>query len=213
MNYFAHGFRHLHRPYFLAGTALPDWLSVYDRSLRIRRENLARLPVPASDDDAELRAGVEQHLADDERFHDNPAFIAVSTTLTSTIRERYPHPPNLRSHFLGHVLTEILLDAELMDETPDQLDRYYAALDEVDPTTVVRFLEKLVGTTTLRFAELIGRFRTERFIADYRDDSGVIRRLEQVVRRVGLPPLPGDFVEVLPTARALVAGATRELSP
>ena len=31
MNYFAHGVRFLEDPYFLAGTAVPDWLSVVDR--------------------------------------------------------------------------------------------------------------------------------------------------------------------------------------
>ena len=28
VNYFAHGLRFLNRPHFLAGTAVPDWLSV-----------------------------------------------------------------------------------------------------------------------------------------------------------------------------------------
>src|SRR3984957_18435669 len=36
MNYFAHGIRFVDRPWFLAGTALPDWLSVIDRRVRLR---------------------------------------------------------------------------------------------------------------------------------------------------------------------------------
>ena len=33
MNYFAHGFAHIDRPYFAAGTILPDWLAAHDRAL------------------------------------------------------------------------------------------------------------------------------------------------------------------------------------
>ena len=36
MNYFAHGREFVDEPYFLAGTAVPDWLSVVDRPTRIR---------------------------------------------------------------------------------------------------------------------------------------------------------------------------------
>ncbi len=40
MNYFAHGYRFIDDPYFMAGTALPDWLSVADRRVRIRPKHL-----------------------------------------------------------------------------------------------------------------------------------------------------------------------------
>ena len=42
MNYLAHGFRFTDEPYFLAGTAAPDWLSVIDRKMRLRVEDGGR---------------------------------------------------------------------------------------------------------------------------------------------------------------------------
>ena len=36
MNYFAHGWNYVDAPYVLAGTAVPDWLSVVDRRVRAR---------------------------------------------------------------------------------------------------------------------------------------------------------------------------------
>ena len=36
MNYFAHGRHFIDQPYLLAGTAVPDWLNVVDRSVRAR---------------------------------------------------------------------------------------------------------------------------------------------------------------------------------
>ena len=46
MNYFAHGLAHLDDPYLLAGTAVPDWLNVADRGVRVR----SRQAVPFIDD-------------------------------------------------------------------------------------------------------------------------------------------------------------------
>ncbi|MCH8922518.1 MAG: hypothetical protein IIA67_05150 [Planctomycetes bacterium] len=38
MNFFAHGRLFLDEPYFLAGTAVPDWLNVVNRRVRARRK-------------------------------------------------------------------------------------------------------------------------------------------------------------------------------
>ena len=90
MNYFAHGFRFLDDPYFLAGTAVPDWLSVVDRRVRVRpREAEA---AAAGDDDilARVARGVARHHADDARFHTTAAFAELSLTFTAAIRDRLP---------------------------------------------------------------------------------------------------------------------------
>ena len=64
MNYFAHALHHLDRPYFVAGTAVPDWLSVADRKVRLRPRQLE--PWLASDDriQSEVAAGIARHLDD-----------------------------------------------------------------------------------------------------------------------------------------------------
>ena len=46
MNYFGHGHRFIDNPFFLAGTAVPDWLSVVNRRVRARR----RLAEPYTQD-------------------------------------------------------------------------------------------------------------------------------------------------------------------
>jgi hypothetical protein len=40
MNYFTHALPHLRDPVFIAGTALPDWLSVVNRKVRLRPKAL-----------------------------------------------------------------------------------------------------------------------------------------------------------------------------
>lgn len=65
MNYFAHALHFLGDPYFIAGTGVPDWLTVADRRVRLRRRHL---PLALTDPDRVRRAvagGVQQHLDDD----------------------------------------------------------------------------------------------------------------------------------------------------
>ena len=56
MNYFAHGLRFLNRPYFLAGTAVPDWLSVADRATRMHSKRVFRFLDEAEGIDREIAA-------------------------------------------------------------------------------------------------------------------------------------------------------------
>src|SRR5579863_1721413 len=111
MNYFAHGIRFLDSPYFLAGTALPDWLSIVDRRVRLRPALVTPFSDGAGTPQAELAAGVLQHFADDDWFHKTPAFAVASAKLTVLFREALPSDDGHRPAFLGHILTEILLDA------------------------------------------------------------------------------------------------------
>src|SRR5690349_20063006 len=74
LNYFAHAIRHLDRPYFLAGLAAPDWLSVVDRKVRVRSRQLTPLLAELTDIDHEIAAGILQHLDDDHWFYGTAAF-------------------------------------------------------------------------------------------------------------------------------------------
>ena len=116
MNYFAHGMRFTDRPYFLAGTACPDWLSVADRRVRLR----ARRVQPFADDsgsiEAEVAAGVLQHLADDNWFHQTRAFVETSAILTRMIRGVLGPEDGFRPGFLGHIVTELILDGVLIQQ-------------------------------------------------------------------------------------------------
>ncbi len=60
LNYLAHAYPHLHRPYFAAGTALPDWMNVIDRKNRARRQFAEPIAQDADPDIAEFAQGVMQ---------------------------------------------------------------------------------------------------------------------------------------------------------
>ncbi|MEM7165434.1 MAG: hypothetical protein AAF581_08220 [Planctomycetota bacterium] len=210
MNYLAHGFRFVDRPYFLAGTAVPDWLSVCDRSLRIRAADVSACPTGAA---GEICSGIAQHLADDEWFHSNPVFEDVCRQIAQQMRREFPQPKNFRASFLAHVLTELILDNTLIEGNATLIDRYYDALSMVSDDEIEAAIAQFAGRVPDRLRSCLQRFRESQFLKHYGDDAQLLRRLSQVVQRAGLPALPADFDRTFPAARRLVAERAAELLP
>ena len=136
MNYFAHALPFLDRPYFVAGTAVPDWLAVADRKVRLRSKHAEAFLDDADPCVAEVAAGILQHLRDDAQFHATRAFAETSLELTARVRDALGGETGLRPAFLGHLLVELLLDAALVADDPGRLTAYYRVLDEVDAQRV-----------------------------------------------------------------------------
>ena len=211
MNYFAHGWRFTDDPYFLAGTAVPDWLCAADRGVRVRSKQ-AMIRIEDSDSaTAAIARGICQHHADDRWFHDSRAFVELSLDFSARIRQALPGEEGLRSWFLGHILVEILLDAALIEEDPERLKNYYAALDDIEPVVVEATVNRIASRRAKQLTQFIGLFRRERFLWDYAQDEKLCARLNQVMRRVGLPSLLPSFAELLPEMREAVRQRKSEL--
>lgn len=215
LNYFAHAVRFLDRPYFLAGLAIPDWLSVVDRSVRVRSRQLQSVGEEFHELDREIVAGILQHLEDDRWFHATPTFYTVTGQVGGMFREQLAGDVGEGWPYgsLGHLATELLLDSALFSGKEVRLHDYYAALGKIDERRVANLIERVTQKSVPNLARFIELFRTERFLFDYRDDERLLYRLNQVMRRVGLPRLPSDTRQVLPDARRLVAGELENLLP
>lgn len=211
MNYFAHGRPFTGDPHFLAGTAVPDWLNVVARKVKVRSRQARAFVDDADPRTAALARGIERHHFDDGWFHNTAAFAELSWHFTALIRDGLEVDDGLRPSFLGHILVEILLDACLIAQRPQELDAYYQALAAVDP----RWLETAVGRMATGHPASLGDFLPlfirERFLWDYLDDGKLCYRLNQVMRRVGLAALPATFAELLHEMRCQVAGRQHEL--
>lgn len=223
MNYLAHGYDHLERPYFVAGTAVPDWLNVANRKSRAR-EKRARLWIEDSDQAvAEIAKGIVQHHHDDAWFHQTRAFVELSMEFSVQIRELLracaANAPEgsvnpergFRAGFLGHILVELLLDASLIEDQPKKLEQYYAAVESVDPSAVGSVVNKIATEPVPLLPSLIPRFCQERFLGDYLDDGRLLWRLNHVMKRVKLAALPDEFAEFFPAARRRVREHQAEL--
>lgn len=211
MNYLAHGYRFLDSPYFLAGTAVPDWLSVVDRKVRVRSR--ASLPLVESPDEAtrQIAGGILQHLADDQWFHQTRVFAETSLQFAVELRERLPGDEGFRPSFLGHILVEVLIDAVLIARDRSLADRYYDAMDRISGAQVQQVVNAIAKVQTDRLEAWIARFRRVRFLYDYLNDTQLLFRMEQVMSRVGLPPLGNHLAVWLPSARRIVADRCDQL--
>jgi hypothetical protein len=211
MNYLAHGWRFAGDPYRLAGTAAPDWMSVIDRKNRLRSKTAAERVADADPIVAAVARGIVQHHADDAWFHEGVAFNELCLAFAVELRDALPGDEGFRPSFLGHILVELLLDATMAEDEPRRLDEYYAALAELDPAAVERAISLLAARPTDRVAALVPRFIAERFLYDYLDDDKLLTRLNHVMRRVGLPSIPADVVELFPSMRERVRARQHDL--
>jgi hypothetical protein len=211
MNYFAHGRPFTEQPYFLAGTAVPDWLNVVARKVKVRSRHARPFIEDADPRVAALARGIEQHHFDDRWFHTTDAFAELSWQFTVLIRDHLEADDGLRPSFLGHILVELLLDACLIESCPHALEAYYQALAAVDRL----WLETAVGRMATGYpgslADFLPLFIRERFLWDYLDDGKLCYRLNQVMRRVGLAVLPDTFADLLPEMRRQVTRRQQEL--
>jgi hypothetical protein len=210
MNYFAHAAAFLDRPHFMAGTAVPDWLAVVDRQVRPRLRHVEPFLNDPDPTVAAVAGGIVQHLRDDARFHATRAFAETSLELTVRVRDLLEET-GMRPAFLGHLLVEVLLDAALIAEEPGRLTEYYRVLGEVDPGQVEAVVNRVSRRPTQRLAPFIELFLDARILWNYLEDERLLMRLNQVMRRVRLGELPGEFAALLPAARRLVSQRKQEL--
>jgi len=115
------------------------------------------------------------------------------------------------ANFLGHLLVEVLLDAALAAEDPSRVERYYQTLAQIDPQQVAAAVNRLAARPTRKLTPFILMFLAERILWDYLEDGKLMIRLNQVMRRVHLPPLPESFASILPGARQMVTRRKAEL--
>ena len=213
MNYFAHGLRFVDRPYFLAGTAIPDWLSVADRKVRMRSRRVSPFADQSDSHEAQIAAGVLQHLEDDRWFHQTRAFFEITGELTILFRDVLGREDGFRPGFLGHIVTELILDGVLIEKESGLLDSYYEALSQIDPETVQNTVNKMAQFPTRNLAILIPRFHSEQFLRDYLDPPRLLYRLNQVMRRIKLKQLPDEIENVLKAGWDIVKPRAAELLP
>lgn len=211
MNYFAHGRRFVDSPYFLAGTAVPDWLNVVNRRAKARSKKAALFVNDPNSAIASLAAGIVQHHFDDAWFHQTRAFAELNLQFAVSLRDLLGQDSGFRPSFLGHILVELLLDAVLSDQHPEQLDRYYDAIAEVDPYVVMNAVDGMATESVALLAAFIPRFSEARFLYDYADDERLLYRLNNVMNRVKLAQLPATVLDFIPEARQNVRQRKDEL--
>jgi len=155
-------------------------------------------------------AGIKQHLEDDNRFHNCEAF---SRCLVAVLQEVRPflNGVGIPPVFLSHLLVEVLLDAQLVRTRQADVSRYYADLESVDPDWTEWATGEILGQSVSGLAHFIRLFCRERILFDYADNMSLLRRLNQVMRRLRLPNLSDSFQEAVEASRPIVTAHAEEL--
>ncbi len=208
MNYFSHSLPFLEHPYYVAGTAIPDWIRVVDKRTRVRSKTvnsfLSEYSEKCCPTTLALCQGILQHHADDDWFHNTQTFLALNEQFARELRELMGDDASMRAGFVGHISIELLLDAVLIEQSPSGLAKYYRVLEGLDHAFIESTLEQILDRPVGNVAKLIRRFAVERFMYDYLEDTRLLRRLNQIMVRVNLPPLPNALLNWLPEARQVV---------
>jgi hypothetical protein len=205
MNYLAHGYLHLGRPRFVAGTALPEWMRA--AGLRLPRRQvrssttLHDFAAREARGMAEFDAGIACHLEADRRFHGSRVFVGLCERWSARLRTLAPENPRFRASFIAHVLVEVLLDASIEEARPGTIARYYEVLRSVEPLEIAAWIERTIAVPARPTTEVFERFLELRFLEDYLDDERLFVRLEAILGRVGLGSLPRGAAAFLPSAR------------
>ena len=213
MNYFTHALNHLDRPYFMAGTAIPDWLSVADRKVRLRPRQLDPWLDSSDEIQAAVAGGAMRHLIDDEWFHSTRGFVEVTSELSQLFREQLGPDNQYHCGFMGHVGMELLLDGVLMEIYPERFEDYWKQLQTVDPIQIELNVNRMARLPTERLAWFIDLYRREQFLRGYANDRSLLHRLNQVLLRVKLSPIPEETERVISVGRRLVRHRLRDLLP
>jgi hypothetical protein len=204
MNFLCHALPYLDRPVLAACTGIPDFLSVIDRKIRAR----GRMASPFLDSNdtviRDVARGITAHIDDDRWFHGGETFVRMNLEFAVALRDLMPGDAGFRPTFLGHILIEMLLDANYLLHDRSLVDRYYAMFESLPLDAIESSVNMITGKPTDKIALTMKRFAETRFLYDYAADDSLLFRLNQVMRRVGLAQLDDAVQDWLPWARAQV---------
>jgi hypothetical protein len=146
-------------------------------------------------------------------FHCTRGFAEVTAELGLLFRDRLQGSDGFRCGFLGHLVLELLLDAILWKQFPSAMDTYYNLIAEVDSARIEEVVTEIAGVRPEQLAWFIDLYREEQILRDYADDNRLLRRLNQVLRRVKLSPLPETAADWLADARDIVRSRVSDVLP
>jgi hypothetical protein len=210
MNYLSHGRDCLHDPYLLAGTAVPDWLRVFERKSRIPRERAEAFVTDLDPPLAALARGIVLHHEEDRVFHQCLAFVQLCGEITRRFRAA---SSRFRASVVSHIVLEMVLDDQLARSRPGLLEGYYERLEQLASARLEHAVERLLGRPVAGLGAVVERFVQARFLADYREDAALLSRLNAMLGSVRLEPAPAVVGRSLPWIRAEVAARWPELLP
>lgn len=186
MNYLSH-FYVDHIPdnhYYNAALILPDitkrWVKTFKQ------------PAPSSqfsESQFQLLAGCLKHYRSDQQFHASSFFEHYQDTINRALKKVPFSNAVHRKWFIAHILTELLIDRQLVNLHPTVVDAFYHSLSEVKMEELLPFLTFYGMAETADFVTFFNHFREVKYIYYYADNNKFLYSLNRIMMRVGIAEL------------------------
>jgi hypothetical protein len=186
VNYLSHFFidQKAGAHYYNIALLLPDitkqWIKKIDPGL---------IPQPYSEIQSELISGSLKHYESDRLFHSS-AFFEKYQGLINDKLKLAPLSENVnRKWFIAHVLTELLIDRQIVKTNKTCVDDFYESLILIDDAELIGFLGQMGMLDSRDFIAFLNHFRNARYIYYYADNNKFLYSLGRIMMRVGIQEL------------------------
>lgn len=185
MNYLSHFFidRIPGAHYYNAALILPDITKAW-----IKKIDPTKLPSP-SPIQSELLKGSLQHYHSDKLFHGSAFFEKYQELINLKLKNIPLSGDVTRKWFIAHVLTELLIDRQIVKTHKTYADDFYDSLDQVDDRELSLFLGYFGMADSGDFLKFLNHFRNARYIYYYADNNKFLYSLGRIMMRVGIKEL------------------------
>ena len=144
MHFLSHYYvdRNKYNPLFVSGALLPDiaphFTRTYNSKIRNREWNL-------NEPEYSVHRGILRHYELDAAFHSSLVFKESCSYASICLGQAGLDREKYRFWFLAHIVTEVLLDRQLILADPDLVKEYYDVLNSVDTNKLSAYLNLIVS--------------------------------------------------------------------
>ncbi len=178
MNYLSHYYID-NKPgnyYFNSALFLPDFARNYVQQF-----------TPAFDtflpEEQQLFNGCQAHYAADKVFHPSVFFKQWNETIKQEITSFEPLNYLQRKWFLSHILTEMLIDRQIVKIMPTICKQFYGQLDEIDTKILHLYVSKYAHKNVDPLVKHFQHFCEVKYMFGYAQDESFIFSLSRVYGR------------------------------
>ena len=117
----------------------------------------------------------------------------------------------MRPSLIAHVLIEMFLDWHLETRYPGTMEEFYNVVQQIVPEQVQNAVNLFATRKTEKLVPAIGFFLKERYVFDYETDAGARYRMNRVLERLKLAPIPEEADSWMSKFRQKVVTNANEL--
>jgi len=187
MNFIAHFYmdRHVGDSLFFVGVSTPDWVSIFNRNVRVKENHLPLIMEnDATPEELSFYNGVLRHLEVDRVFHSSAFFVRETRHISELFARHLGNQQVPRSFFVAHVIFELVLDKVLIQSDPSLLPSYYRHLENYDLDYLVQLTEWITSTPLPAYDGFLKKFITKKYLYQYLYWDHLIYVLRRILERV-----------------------------